>query len=129
MINELYAYAFCNEEISNIENYKEALEDENETWVCHHKLELHNDYRNTVEEMKLMNLYYNRPACELIFMRRGEHTTLHCKGKSLSEEHKANLSKAHLGNSGYWTGKKRIFTEEHKANLSKAMKLYRNRKY
>lgn len=129
MINELYAYAFCNEEISNIEKYKEALEDENETWVCHHKLELHNDYRNTVEEMKLMNLYYNRPACELIFMRRGEHTTLHCKGKSLSEEHKANLSKAHLGNSGYWTGKKRIFTEEHKANLSKAMKLYRNRKY
>lgn len=62
----------------------------------------------------MMGLYHNRPACELIFLTIGEHTTLHqscetwnkengekiskaLKGKQKSEEHKRNMSKARLG--------------------------------
>lgn len=44
-----------------------------------------------------MGLYYDRPASELVFMPTSMHTSLHMKGKTKSEEHKANLSKAHKG--------------------------------
>jgi hypothetical protein len=44
-----------------------------------------------------MKLYFNRPASELIFLTKAEHTRLHSKGKKLSEETKRKLSEAHKG--------------------------------
>ena len=51
-----------------IENYELAKADNFKGWECHHKLEIHDDYTNTVNDLKLMNLYYNRPPEELIFL-------------------------------------------------------------
>lgn len=96
MIDELYSHAYCSESLSLIENYDKAIADTTQTWICHHRLELHDDYRNSIEDLKLMNLYYNRPASELIYLTRSEHTTLHM------------------------TGKRRIFTDEHRRKLSEA---------
>lgn len=86
MVDEQRAYAYCIEEISNIEGYETAVNDDKHVWICHHKLEIRPDYRNTVEDLKLMNLYYHRPACELIFMTTEEHTRIHRKGMKRSEE-------------------------------------------
>lgn len=131
MIDRMRVNAYCIEDISLIENYKEAVEDKSETWVCHHKLELHEDYLNTAEDLDMMNLYYHRPACELIFLKRSEHVKLHNSnivraniikntfvkaGKAYkhTEEDRKKISAA-------LKGKKRgPFTEEHRMKLSKA---------
>ena len=81
MVDEQRAYAYCIEDISKIENYDIAMADNDHVWICHHKLEIRPDYRNTVRDLKLMNLYYHRPACELIFMTTEEHSSIHMNGK------------------------------------------------
>ena len=75
------AKKYCCEDISLIENYEQAKIENFDGWVCHHKLEIHSDYRNKVKELKQMGLYYNRPACELIFLKWGEHSKLHQSGR------------------------------------------------
>lgn len=77
MISKLYACKFCKDDISKIENYDKAVADTTQTWVIHHRLEIHSDYTNSREELKMMNLYYNRPVEELIFLTRSEHVKLH----------------------------------------------------
>lgn len=68
-----------------IENYELAKKDDFNGWHCHHRLETHNadgsrrDVDLSREELIAMNMYYNRPASELIFMRAGEHISLHRK--------------------------------------------------
>ena len=62
MINELHAYAYCCEDISKIENYDSAINDENHIWDCHHRLELQGDFKNSAELLKKCKLYYNVPA-------------------------------------------------------------------
>lgn len=81
---------FCKEDISNIENYDNAVNDTSQTWHCHHKLEIHSDYCNSMKELKLMNLYYDRPACELIFLTKHDHRSLHAKRKKpwMTEQNK-----------------------------------------
>lgn len=127
-----------------VENYDLAKADNFKGWIMHHKLEIGTDYRNSAADLKLMNLYFNRPPEELIFMRLAEHVSLHkkgtklseehrlkcsnaMKGKHLSEEHKRKISEAgkgkHKGFKGkhkYWLGKK--FTDEHKLKISEAHK-------
>lgn len=70
---------YCNDAICLIENYYIALQDNFKGWDCHHRLELHPDgsVRFTHYSLKKLNLYYNRPASELIFLRSEEHTRLH----------------------------------------------------
>lgn len=99
MINLYYANAYCSEDISNIENYDKAIADKDNTWICHHRLEIHEDYRNSVEELQMMNLYWHRPASELIFVTKAEHRKIHQRGvkRIFTEEHKLNISKAHKG--------------------------------
>lgn len=78
---------FCCEDISLIENYDVAISDENIVWICHHRLETHtgDGERRLVDlyskELKALNMYYNRPACELIFLKKVEHNKLHAKGR------------------------------------------------
>ena len=64
----------------NIENYEQAINDNTQTWVCHHRLELHPDgsIRFTLQSLKDLNLYYHRPAAELIFLTNKDHAKLHC---------------------------------------------------
>lgn len=58
-------------------------------------------------------MYYHRPANELIFLTRGEHTKLHNTGKHISEETRRKISKFHKGKS---------LNEEHRRKISEAMK-------
>ena len=87
---------YC-KEYTKIENYDKALANNFEDWECHHKLEVHSDYKNTYKDLIMMNLYYNRPPEELIFMPKSEHKSLHHKGRIKSKEECNNIARARLG--------------------------------
>lgn len=111
-----YIEWFC-DDVSHIENYNEAMADDSQVWVCHHRLETHKykdrsrtewverDENVSPQILKAFGLYFNRPANELIFMTRSDHTSLHTKGKTndalkgrkFSEDHKRKISEAHKG--------------------------------
>lgn len=64
-----------------IENYKEAIEDKENIWECHHKLEAF----FTMKELIEMKRYYNVPARELVFCKNEkEHQKWPHKGHSNS---------------------------------------------
>ena len=79
MINEKNAKSFCSEDISLIENYHKAISDEKRTWDIHHRRECDENGRTlfTHKQLKEKNLYYKRPASELIFVTRSMHWKLH----------------------------------------------------
>ena len=113
MINEKYAKNFCCEDLSLIENYELAINDTTQTWDCHHRGEILPCGRFSRDDLKKFGLYFNRPASELIFLTKAEHTRLHFKDVPrgpFSEDHKKALSEAHKGHS---------VSEEHRAKLSK----------
>jgi hypothetical protein len=119
-----YSQCFCTKP-ELIENYDKALVDTTKTWHCHHRLETHTSdgERRLIElsrkELIALDMYYDRPAEELIFITKEEHTGLHFKGKNrepLSEEHKRKISKAEKGK------KCGPFSEEHKRKISEARK-------
>ena len=116
-----YAKKFCKEDISRIENYDLAIADTSQTWHLHHRLETHfsngdlrpiNSYISKAELIAL-DMYYDRPANELIFMTGSDHRSLHYKGKVLSLETKQKMSKANKG---------KTFSEEHKRKISAILK-------
>ena len=99
-----------------IENYDKAMADTTQTWVCHHRLETHNSDGElrlvplSLKELKALDMYYQRPPEELIFMARSDHASLHniCNkqwtklrdakiGKPLSEETKKKISNTLTG--------------------------------
>ena len=79
MINERKAKSFCSEDISLIENYHEAISDQTKMWDTHHRRECDENGRTLFTKKQLidMNLYFNRPASELIFVTRSMHWKLH----------------------------------------------------
>lgn len=70
---------YCKDDLSKIENYQEAVSDTENKWELHHRLELTLDgeFAHTQAELIRMNMYYHRPAFELIFMKEDEHHKLH----------------------------------------------------
>ena len=82
-----------------IENYGEAISDTTQTWHCHHRLETHNSDGErrlidiTKEELVALDMYYDRPPEELIFLTHFEHRSLHNKGKYVSNETRTKISK------------------------------------
>lgn len=103
MISINQAKRFC-KEYTQIENYEKAIKDPNTKWDCHHRYELKCPlYKPLVDELKAHNLYYDRPAEELIFLTPSEHHKLHATfnnrflGKKHSEETKKIMS-LHGGN-------------------------------
>lgn len=112
-----------------VENYDKAIADTAQTWQCHHRLETHNfdGERRLVDissaELIALDMYFDRPPEELIFMTALDHKRLHnvgkevCwKGKHLSEETKAKMSAAKKRK------KRGPLSEEQKAKLSEAKK-------
>lgn len=79
MISEYNAKRFCSEDISLIENYQDAISDEERTWDIHHRRECDENGRTlfTGKQLIDMGLYLNRPAAELIFVTRSMHMKLH----------------------------------------------------
>lgn len=97
MICERAARAFCSEDPALIENYSAAAADKDEIWDIHHRAEILpcGNYSRAV--LKKYQLYYNRPAAELIFLTHSEHTRLHKLGKKHSAATKKKMSAAKLG--------------------------------
>ena len=121
----------CCEDISNIENYEEAVASPKK-WVCHHRLELvatGGVCDVDMQDLKDWGIYWNRPADELIFLSRSEHNKLHqatnsykdklskaLKGRTISEEHRRKLSEAAKDK----TGDKNPFFGKHHSEETKA---------
>lgn len=95
---------YC-DDFENIENYEKALADNFVGWECHHRLETHNSdgERRIVDisqaELIALNMYYNRPSSELIFMTKSEHSQYN-KGKHRSEEQKKKMKGRPAWNKG-----------------------------
>ena len=81
---------YC-KEYTQIENYDKAKADNFIGWSCHHKLEIHSDYKNSMLDLIMMNLYYNRPPEELIFIKTTEHRIMHNKVRKLSYSIKSKI--------------------------------------
>ena len=79
MINEKKAKRYCSENISLIENYDEAISDYTKMWDIHHRRECDSEGRTLFTHKQLieMDLYYKRPASELIFVTKSMHNKLH----------------------------------------------------
>ena len=111
---------YC-KDYTNIENYQKAKADNFKGWECHHRLETHTSdgERREVDisrkELIALGMYYNRPAEELIFLRKGEHTSL----RKVSTETRQKLGGAKKGNK-YALGCNR--SEETRNKMREAMK-------
>ena len=119
-IQRLYWKKYCSEPLDKIEHYEEALSEGFKRWDIHHKLEIQPDgTRISRQELIDQNLYYGRPASELVFMRHGEHRMLHnigntyMKGHKHSEESRRKNSLAHRG---------KQLSAEHRQKISEAHK-------
>lgn len=111
MINESQAKRYCKEDISKIKNYDLAIADKTQTWHCHHMTETW--WNCSAKDLIDNECYYNRKACELIFLTRSEHIRLHMKGRTFSEESRRKLSEANKG---------RTLSDETRRNMSEAAK-------
>lgn len=119
MINVRNTKSFC-KDFTKIENYEKAIADD-KTWHLHHRLETHFsngaerpvNARLTKAELIALDMYFDRPAEELIFLTQFDHTSLHMKGKITSDEAKQKISEA---NKDKWR------TEEYKQKMSKIRK-------
>lgn len=69
----------CGDDISKIENYELAKADNFKGWDIHHRLE--HELNVTKQDLIDWGIYYDRPADELIYLTRSQHTTLHMKMK------------------------------------------------
>ena len=108
MINLKYANSYCKDDISKIENYDLAVSD-NAKWVCHHRLEITIDgkFAHTKLDMIRMNMYYQRPHFELIFLKESDHRKLH--NQSMSDEHRQRIIESN---------KQRTVSEETKRKIA-----------
>ena len=99
MISEAQARKYCKDDISLIENYEIAVNDQTQIWHCHHRRETIYTREGLIE----IGEYYHRPACELIFLTKTEHNKIHktgnkyCLGKHLSDDTKKKISESHIG--------------------------------
>lgn len=141
MIDEKRVKRYCCDDVSKIENYSLAMNDECKTWHCHHRLEIQdNGTKISPRELMDRGLYYHRPASELIFLTKSEHFRLHQLGNKYfignkhSEETKLKMSLAHKGYTHSEEAKRKIseshigkkHSEETRRKLSIAHKGRRN---
>lgn len=122
-----------NQQCTNIEaviNYDKAKADNFEGWELHHVLETHtadwicrpHSERLSMNDLIAMDMYYNRPPTEFIFLTKAEHNRLHWKGKKrvFSAEHCQHISEGQIG---------KKLSEEHKqkiGNWSRGRHWYNN---
>lgn len=87
------ATAKCNKPLSFVENYDEAVKSP-ERWCLHHRLETHTSdgikriVNISAEELKALDMYWNRPPEELIYMSWKEHQSIHCNDPIVSNNHR-----------------------------------------
>ena len=105
--------SYCSEPLELVENYQQAEAEKVVNWQIHHRLEIQPDgTRVSAKELVNQGKYWNRPASELVFMRCEEHTSLHNKCRTFSEETRKKLSEARKG---------RTLSEDTRKKLSEAL--------
>ena len=126
-----YYKRYC-KDIEDVENYYKAAADDFKGWHCHHRLETHTSDGErrlvdiSMDELKALGMYYNRPAEELIFLTSREHNAFNKgrpgpnKGKKFSEEARRKMAEAKKGKPSPRKGKK--LSEETKKKLSESHK-------
>ena len=110
MIDEKRAKRYCKEDLYKIENYDKAIADTSQTWDLHHRTEIW--WNCTRKDLIENECYYNRKACELIFLTHSEHRRLHMKGKKrkpFTEEHRRKLSESQKGKNWKLIDGKRVW--------------------
>lgn len=138
MINIQNANIYCYEDISLIENYENAVADDTQMWELHHRLE--SDKNLSRKKLISMDMYFHRPASELIFLTPFEHRSLHHKDKPKSEETKSKMSEtakkrlppteesrkknseSHKGKKVWNSGKTNVYSEETLIKMSESAK-------
>lgn len=103
----------CNN-IEKIENYDKAKLDNFKGWNLHHRLETHfsdgterpKNAQLSAAELIALDMYYNRPPEELIYLTRKDHNKLHFSGKKHSKETKKKQSSKLKGRIPWNKGKK-----------------------
>ena len=137
MVNFKKAKSYCKEDISLIENYDKAMQDNTQTWECHHR----DEYKvlpsgiiviRTAQELIENGRYYKCPANELIFLTREEHMKIPCDRFNLNastaiiEKRNNSIKKFHKENPNAMIrsdfGKK--FVEHYNEHKSTNSKLY-----
>ena len=94
-----YNFKYYCKDYESIENYEKAKADDFKNWEVHHRLETHTSdgerrlVNITRKELIALNMYYNRPADELIFLTIYEHSSLH----KPSEETRKKIGAAQTG--------------------------------
>lgn len=160
MICERTVIFFC-KDYKMIENYEQAMKDTTQTWHCHHRLETHfsdgserpRNAQLRSDELKALDMYYNRPPEELIFLKSIDHRKLHStqhskearkkmseankgkkrttdiwnKGKHLPEEMRNKISESNKGEKNGFYG--RHHTEETRKKLSEKSKIWSTGKH
>ena len=114
MINEKIARRYCKEDLSKIKNYDLAIADTTQTWDCHHMTETW--WGCSKKDLIENECYYNRKACELIFLTHAEHRRLHNKGRAVTEETRRKMSDSHKGRTLSYETRRRM--TEAKKNIS-----------
>ena len=110
MINIKKAQKYCKEDISKIENYEQAVNDTTQVWDCHHRTEIW--WNCTKKDLIENECYYNRKACELIFLTHAEHARIHNSGelnsmygKTHTQEARKKISESKKGRPSWNKGK------------------------
>ena len=116
MIDEKIARKYCKEDLSKIKNYDKAIADKTQTWHCHHMTETW--WNCTRKELIENDCYYNRKACELIFLTRSEHRRLH--NMNMSDDARKKMSEAMKGRTSPRKGV--TLSEETRRKISEAAK-------
>lgn len=101
---------YCREPIENIKNYDKAVSDTKNRYLLHHI----NELTFTQDELKKMNMYYNRPASELVWVTDKEHFEIH--------KHCVGWNERYIKRSEHVTGIP--MSEEHRRNCSIGKKIW-----
>ena len=109
---------YCCEDVKKIQNYQTALEDKNNSWQIHHRLETHTSdgikrlVQLSVKELIALDMYYNRPANELIFLSVSEHRKLHGEGYTKEPHSKECKQKISKSVKEYYSKHERVMPKE-----------------
>lgn len=121
---------FCEGDFTKIENFREAMDDTSQIWEIHHRKEI--DENLSRSKLIELGLYYKRPANELIFLTKAEHSRRHALAKTglnnrLTKEERSDAAKKAFetrrknGNGSAWN-KGIPMSDEQKAKVSASRK-------
>lgn len=82
---------FCKEDPSLIQNYEKTINSD-ESWAIHHRFEMSKNL--TATQLDNMNMYYDRPASELIYLPKKIHDKMHWYHKYFFKDPLQRNSKA-----------------------------------